>query len=158
MDAKEFVKTYNLPVSTMVELPDGKWTFLYSILESYATTSTTRPGIHNPEICGCENHSDYCPYNPSSPEYTGNSQSETRPTLEDIEKELLDRWGFHEDGSILPGEQLKIFSFMGWYKGLLSNGDSEGEEKVEVYSREECVFEYCSAPEICRSKEKCQHH
>jgi len=33
----------------------------------------------------------------------------------------------------------------------------EGEE-TEVYSRDECVFEYCSAPEICREKEKCQHH
>ena len=42
-------------------------------------------------------------------------------------------------------------------KWAMSNGDSEGEEKIEVYSRDECVFEYCSAPEICRNKEKCQH-
>lgn len=28
---------------------------------------------HDPDICGCENHSDHCPNNPSSPEYTGSS-------------------------------------------------------------------------------------
>lgn len=36
--------------------------------------------------------------------------------LHPIEKELLDRFGFTKDGAIDCKAQLKIFSFMDWYK------------------------------------------
>ncbi len=49
--------------------------------------SNANKGVHDPEICGCENHSDYCPYNPSSPEYEGKSNKGV-PTEEEI-KDLL---------------------------------------------------------------------
>ena len=39
----------------------------------------------------------------------------------DIEKQLLDRFGFTEDG-INAENQLKIFSFMGWLKSQLKPG------------------------------------
>ena len=30
-------------------------------------------------------------------------------------------------------------------------------ETRQVYSREECIFNYCSEPEICRKNNKCSH-
>jgi hypothetical protein len=29
--------------------------------------------------------------------------------------------------------------------------------KVEVYSRSDCVFNYCPYPDICRAADRCQH-
>ena len=47
----------------------------------------------------------------------GYANTKEKRSQEEIMKQLLDRWGFHEDGAILCGEQLKIFSFMDWLKG-----------------------------------------
>lgn len=29
--------------------------------------------------------------------------------------------------------------------------------EVEIYSRDECLFNYCDAPHICKVQDKCRH-
>ena len=32
---------------------------------------------HDPDLCGCENHADYCPFNPASDYYKGDDMAQT---------------------------------------------------------------------------------
>lgn len=61
------------------------------------------------------------------------------PSEDQIMKELLDRWGFAEDGAVDCGEQLKIFSFMNWLKYLSNTREVEsGWVSVKPEFTEDC--------------------
>ena len=92
----------------------------------------------------------------------------TKPVTDDeIEKLSFERYPVNMGNNSHNGDidynlfsRNKFFNDTTWMRDKAITRTAlprEGEE-IEVYSRDECVFEYCSAPGICRDKEKCQHH
>lgn len=35
--------------------------------------------------------------------------------------------------------------------------DGDTETALEVYARDECIFNYCDAPDICKPQGRCRH-
>ncbi len=65
---------------------------------------------------------------------------------DEIMQQLLNRWGFSEGGDINVGSQLKIFSFMDWFKDKWLKDQMRAKETGEGECEHDFNFYYANTP------------
>lgn len=88
--------------------------------EMYESLTTTPTPIHDPEICGCGSHSDYCPYNPDASEVPENEKKLPKTsTIKTLINELFELMPYHINPYNL-GESGRINSIIHELKKLFT--------------------------------------